>query len=102
MDTSTILKHLKTHGQLMDYEIAEAIKTPIGKVRPILTDLAARGEIFGCHVTRFPNGKPVEGMQFRITGFRPAAAPGRKTKPNKQASPSEVTQDDDLSPADAD
>ncbi len=102
MDTSTILKHLKTHGQLMDYEIADAIKAPIGKVRPLLSDLAARGEIFGCHVTRFPNGKPVEGMQFRIAGFSPAAAPGRKTKPNKPDSSSGTTQDDSLRPADAD
>ena len=101
MDTSTILKQLKAHGQLMDYEIAEAIKAPIDKLRSTLADMAARGEIFGCHVTRFQNGKPVEGMQFRIPGFNPAATPGRKTKPT-QAPPSGAVQNDGHSPEDAD
>lgn len=102
MGASAILKHLKTHGQVMDYEIAEALGIPLAQVRPILADLAARGEIFGCQVTRFPNGKPLEGMQFRAAGFRPAPAPGRKAKPNKQGSPSDTTQGDDLGAADPD
>ncbi|CAG0962700.1 hypothetical protein RHDC4_00784 [Rhodocyclaceae bacterium] len=78
MNTSPILQHLKKHGQLLDSEIAAATGIPLSKVRLSLSDLSARGEISRCSVTRFDNGKAIEGMLCRISGYVPAASPGRK------------------------
>ena len=76
-----LLQCLKKHGQLLDSEIASATGIPLAKVRIALADLALRGEISRCSVTRFDNGKPVEAMQCRISGYVPPASPGRK--PNR-------------------
>jgi len=73
-----ILQHLKKHGQLVDWEIAAALNIPLPKVRESLTDLSERGEISRCSVTRFSDGKPMEGMLCRIAGSIPPKAPGRK------------------------
>jgi len=81
MHTTPILQYLKQHGQLADWEIAAAMDIPLSKVRTCLTDLSARGEISRCSVTRFSDGKPVEGMLCRVAGTIPAKAPGRKPAP---------------------
>ena len=78
MNTTPILQYLKKHGQQLDMEIAAAMGIPLPTVRLSLSDLAARGEISSCSVTRFNKGKPVEGMLCRIAGTIPVAAPGRK------------------------
>lgn len=78
MNTTPILQQLKKHGQLLDSEIAAATGIPLAKVRLSLSDLSARGEISRCSVTRFDNGKAIEGMLCRISGYVPAASPGRK------------------------
>lgn len=78
MHSTPILQYLKKHGQVVDYEIAAAMKIPLPEVRTSLSDLSARGEISRCSVIRFTDGKPVEGMQCRIAGTVPPKAPGRK------------------------
>jgi hypothetical protein len=78
MHATPILQYLKKHGQQVDYEIAEAIKIPLSEVRASLSSLSAKGEISRCSVTRFADGKPVEGMLCRISGTVPPASPGRK------------------------
>lgn len=78
MHNATILQHLKKHGQLLDSEIAEATGIPLSKVRFTLSDLSARGEISRCSVTRFNDGKAVEGFLCRIAGYIPPPTPGRK------------------------
>lgn len=78
MHTAPVLQYLKKHGQQLDLEIAAATGIPLRQVRLSLSDLSERGEISRCSVTRFNDGKPVEGMLCRISGFIPAAAPGRK------------------------
>ena len=78
MHTTTILHHLKRHGQLLDSELATATGIPLAAIRSSLTELSAQGEISRCSVTRFSNGKPVEGMLCRIAGFIPRPTPGRK------------------------
>ena len=78
MSAAPILEYLKKNGQKVDYEIAAAIKIPLEDVRASLTELSARGEISRCNVTRFANGKPVEGIMCRISGTVPPKAPGRK------------------------
>lgn len=78
MYDAPILQYLKKHGQRLDLEIAAATGIPLPKVRSSLADLSARGEISRCHVTRYTDGKPVEGILCRIAGTIPPKAPGRK------------------------
>jgi DNA-binding CsgD family transcriptional regulator len=75
-----ILLYLKTHGERLDTEIAEAVGLSLATVRNHLAELAAKREIMVCHSIRFDNGKKVEGIKCRLAGFIPPAAPGRKSK----------------------
>ena len=75
-----ILKFLKTHGERLDTEIAEAMGISLAKVRVQLTALSAEGEIMTCYTMRFEKGKKIEGLSCRLSGFIPKAAPGRKSK----------------------
>ena len=78
MHTASILQHLKKHGQLLDSEIAASTKLPIDEIRAAINELADRKEVSLCRVTTFKNGEPIEGLQCRISGYAPPAAPGRK------------------------
>jgi predicted ArsR family transcriptional regulator len=78
MHTASILEHLKRHGQLLDSEIASATGISLKNVRASLTDLSVRGEISRCTVIRYNDGRPVEAIQCRISGYVPPASPGRK------------------------
>jgi hypothetical protein len=78
MHTAKVLQHLKKHGQLLDSEIAVATGLSIDAVRAALVELSAQGEISKCSVTSFKDGKAIEGIQCRIAGYAPPAAPGRK------------------------
>ncbi|MFA6015604.1 MAG: FaeA/PapI family transcriptional regulator [Gallionellaceae bacterium] len=75
-----ILQYLKTHGERLDFEIAEAAGISLAKARTQLNELAAKGEIMACHSTRFEKGKKIEGLSCRISGYIPPATPGRKSK----------------------
>jgi DNA-binding IclR family transcriptional regulator len=78
MDNAPILQYLKKHGQQLDLDIAAAMGLPISSVRSSLMDLSARGEISKCSVTRYNDGKAIEGMLCRVAGMIPPVAPGRK------------------------
>lgn len=78
MHSEPILQYLKKCGQLLDSEIASATGISLKNVRASLTELSVRGEISRCSVIRYNDGKPVEAMQCRISGYIPPAAPGRK------------------------
>ena len=86
MQTDQVLSHLKKHGQLLDLEIASATGIALVQVRKLLADLTTRGEISQCSVIHFHGDKRVEGIQCRISGYVPPAAPGRKAGPSKSAS----------------
>lgn len=75
-----ILQYLKTHGEQLDTEIAEAVGITLAKARLQLSELSAKGEIMTCHSIRFEKGKKIEGIKCRLAGFTPPAAPGRKSK----------------------
>ncbi|MBK5913762.1 FaeA/PapI family transcriptional regulator [Rhodocyclus purpureus] len=85
MHSTPILQYLKKHGQLLDSEIASATGLPLAEVRVSLDNLSAQGEISRCSVTRFTDGKPVESMLCRVSGYSPPAAPGRKAGANTAA-----------------
>jgi len=73
-----IMQYLKKNGQRYDSEIAAATGLPLAKVRHLLADLSAKGEISKCSVTRFNVGKAIEGTLCRIAGYIPPKSPGRK------------------------
>jgi DNA-binding IclR family transcriptional regulator len=78
---SEILECLKKHGQRLDSEIAKETGVPLATVRHHLAGLAASGAIITCQLTRFDNGKRIEALQCRVSGYVPPVAPGRKAKP---------------------
>jgi predicted transcriptional regulator len=78
LHTSSVFLHLKKHGQLLDSEIAAATGIALPDVHDSISKLVEQGEISRCSVTRFNQGVAVEGIQCRIRGFSPPAAPGRK------------------------
>lgn len=82
MHATPILQYLRKHGQIVDWEIAQAIDIPLAELRSALTELFERGEISRCSVTRYADGKPVEGMLCRISGTVPPKTPGRKPVAN--------------------
>jgi len=75
-----ILQLLKKHGERLDTEIAEATGIKLTAVRLQLSEMAAKNEIMMCHSILFVKGKKVERMIYRISGYIPPAAPGRKAK----------------------
>lgn len=74
----SILNYLKKYGQRLDSEIAEALGIPLSKVRRHIDELAEKGEITKCKVTRFEGDKKQEGILCRAAGYSPPASPGRK------------------------
>jgi len=79
-----ILKYLKSRGEQLDSEIATAMGIPLESVRRHVSALSARGEVMTCQSIRFNDGKRIEGLLCRISGYIPPAAPGRKPKAKAQ------------------
>ncbi len=75
-----ILQYLKKHGEKLDMEIAVATGISLTNVRLHLSELATKGEIMTCQLTRYEKDKTVKGISCRIAGYIPPAAPGRKSK----------------------
>ncbi len=75
-----ILQYLKNRGECLDSEIAAATGLSLAKVRLSVTDLSARGDVMMCRSIRFVDGKQIDAMLCRVSGYIPPAAPGRKSK----------------------
>jgi hypothetical protein len=75
-----ILQCLKKHGQRLDSEIAKETGLPLAAVRTGAAGLASTGALIACSLTRFENGKRIDGWVYRMSGYVPPAAPGRKAK----------------------
>ena len=78
-----ILDYLKKNGEKLDAEIAQAAGLSLSKTRLYLAELSAKGEIMTYQSTRFLEGKKVEGIRCRLTGFNPHATPSQKKKTAK-------------------
>lgn len=78
MHTDSIFLHLKKHGQLRDSEIAAGTGVSLSDVRASLRELSSRGDISLCSTTIYENGKAIEGLFSRVSGYFPKPAPGRK------------------------
>lgn len=75
-----ILQFLKSTGEKLDSEIAEAVGMSLTKTRLHLSELSAKGDVMSCHSIRFVDGKKSEGTSYRVAGFIPKAKPGAKSK----------------------
>jgi hypothetical protein len=75
-----IMQYLKAHGERLDSEIAAGTGMSLANVSRTLSELSAKGEVMMCRLTRFDNGRKIEGMLCRVSGYVPPAAPGRKAK----------------------
>ncbi len=78
-----ILKSLKKHGERLDSQLASDTGMPVEMVREQVIGLAARGDVIACKLTRFDNGTPIDAWLYRVSGYIPPAAPGRKARPTK-------------------
>lgn len=79
-----ILEYLKNSGERLDTEIAAATGLSLANVRLHVTGLHARGAVMVCNSIRYKDGKEINGMLCRISGYIPPAAPGRKSKAQLQ------------------
>lgn len=75
-----ILQYLKLNGERLDSEIATATGISLAKVRLGVSELSAKGDVIVCRSIRYKEGKPIEAILCRVSGYIPPAAPGRKAK----------------------
>jgi hypothetical protein len=80
-----ILQYLKNSGERLDSEIAAATGLSLAKVRLSVSDLQAKGAVMVCRSIRYKDGKEIDGILCRISGYIPPAAPGRKSKAHLRA-----------------
>ncbi|MEI8035691.1 MAG: ArsR family transcriptional regulator [Betaproteobacteria bacterium] len=76
----SILEYLKQSGEKLDTEIAAATGLSLASVRTGVNDLREKGAIMVCRSIRYQDGKEIDGILCRISGYIPQAAPGRKPK----------------------
>ena len=76
-----VLICLKKYGQRLDSEIADETGIALIDVRERFAALSQTGEVIACKLTRFENGREVESLMYRASGYFPPLARGRKPKP---------------------
>ena len=76
--THAILDYLKIHGDQLDSEIADSLHLSRAQVASDISRLSSSGDLICCKVTRYIDGKQVEGVSCRLSGSLPKAAPGPK------------------------
>lgn len=75
---ASILKFLRTNGEQLDAEISQALNIPMAQLKTQVALLSASGDVICCKVTRFIDGKKIEGTSCRLSCDLPAPARGRK------------------------
>jgi DNA-binding IclR family transcriptional regulator len=87
--SETILQFLRTNGEQLDAEIAKALHMPKTTVLSHISQLSSAGEVICCQVTRYFDGKKIEGVSCRLAAYIPPRATGPKPGA-KRAAASEV------------
>jgi hypothetical protein len=82
-----ILQFLKIHGDGLDTEIAKALHLPMAQVTDHVLQLSLAGDVVCCKVTRYLNGKEIEGLSCRLSGSLPTPARGPKVGAKRAAAP---------------
>ena len=77
MDAS-ILKFLRANGEQLDADLSKALNIPMTQLHSLVDKLAASGDVICCKVTRFIDGKKIEGTSCRLSCDLPAPTRGRK------------------------
>ena len=85
MNTS-LLTFLKANGEQLDADIALALKIPLAQLKRQVAQLSASGDVICCNVTRYIEGKKIEGISCRLSCDLPAPARGRKPGVKKDTS----------------
>ena len=75
---ASILKHLRTNGEQLDADISQALGIPMAQLKKQVAELSASGDVICCQVTRFIDGKKIEGTSCRLSCDLPAPARGHK------------------------
>lgn len=83
---ASILKYLKSNGEQLDSEISLALSIPMAQLKTQVAQLSASGDVICCKVTRFIDGKKIEGTSCRLSCDLPAPARGRKPGVKKSSS----------------
>ena len=76
--TAAILKYLKANGEQLDSEISQALNMSMTQLKNQVAQLSASGDVICCKVTRYIDGKKIEGTRCRLSCDLPAPARGRK------------------------
>ena len=82
---ASILKFLRANGEQLDSEISQALNIPMTQLKNQVAQLSASGDVICCKVTRFIDGKKIEGTSCRLSCDLPAPARGRKPGVKKDA-----------------
>jgi hypothetical protein len=82
-----IIEFLKAHGEGLDADIARALRLPVAQVKSRVSQLSAAGEVICCEVTRFVEGRKVEGISCRLSGRLPTPARGPKPGAKRSIEP---------------
>ncbi len=72
------LCHFWVVGEQLDAEISQALHIPMAQLKNQVAQLSASGDVICCKVTRFIEGKKIEGTSCRLSCDLPAPARGRK------------------------
>lgn len=75
---ASILQFLKTSGEGLDIDIAKALRMPVKEVKSHVLRLSSEGEVICCDVTRYVDGKKIEGVSCRLSGNLPSFSRGPK------------------------
>ena len=79
-----ILDYLKANGEQHDMELSAALRIPMAQLKTLVEQLSASGDVICCHVTRFVDGKKIEGTSCRLSCDLPAPTRGRKPGGSKK------------------
>jgi len=90
MNTS-ILQYLRTNGEQLDADIAKALHMPKAQVLSHISQLSSAGEVICCQVTRFNDGKKIEGVSCRLAAYVPPRATGPKPGAKRGAAAAAAT-----------
>ena len=84
---TSILDFLKTSGEQLDAQIAAALGMAMTTVRRDVSQLSASGDVICCKVTRYIDGKKIQGVSCRLSSSLPAPARGRKPGAKQDSGP---------------
>ncbi len=76
--SEAILGFLRANAEQLDVDMAEALNIPLAELRDEIARLAAAGDVICCKVTRFIEGRKIEGISCRLSCDLPTPARGRK------------------------